>query len=169
MIKWKGMEATIGIVNRDTDVEITIGTAERFMSATTSSLAQMRKEEILYLLNSVGRRERASLRKNELISRCIEQQHCVRRGEVSFPAQNFAPENEMTRYNNKAVKLKRELLKASLESWEMKPLVATAGMKEGTLNEIQVLRALPKFSKQTKHQISLQISLYIIVRGTRTQ
>ena len=51
----------------------------------------------------------------------------------------------MTRYNNKAVKLKKELLKASLESWAMKPLVATAGMKEGILNEIQVLKALPQF------------------------
>ena len=44
MIKWKGMAATIGIANRDTDFEVTIGTAERFMSATTSSPAQMRKE-----------------------------------------------------------------------------------------------------------------------------
>lgn len=36
---------------------------------------------------------------------------------------------------------------ASLAAWVMKPLVATAGMKEGTRNESKIFEAMPKFLK----------------------
>ena len=49
-----------------------------------------------------------------------------------------------------ATKIKRNLYFASLDSWEMKPLEATSGMKEGTVNEVEVLKALPAFFRKNK-------------------
>lgn len=40
----------------------------------------------------------------------------------------------------------RQMYLASLRSWVMKPLISTPGMKEGPMNEEQVLRGLPSFS-----------------------
>ena len=49
------------------------------------------------------------------------------------------------RMEREAKAVKQELLKASLSSWVMKPLVATAGMKEGSINKAEFLKALLSF------------------------
>lgn len=42
------------------------------------------------------------------------------------------------------------LREASLHAWVMKPLVATAGMREGSRNEVEILKALPHFFESSK-------------------
>ena len=65
-----------------------------------------------------------------------------------MPAVHGSSPNQEDVDRGNASILRTNLYKASLDSWAMKPLVSTAGMKEGTVNEIQVLRAIPAFLEE---------------------
>ena len=44
----------------------------------------------------------------------------------------------------------RHFREASLTAWVMKPLVPTVGMKEGSRNEVELIRSLPRFFEDHK-------------------
>ena len=116
-----------------------------FNSATVSSLNGMRKEELLSLLSAVDHRQSVAQGKQQLIQNITELQARIANGSVQLdeilPEQASATKSQQ----RDTEALEKELYNASLTAWFMKPLATTAGMREGSVNELQVLKALPKF------------------------
>ena len=117
---------------------------------TSASLTALRKEDLLRMLINLGYRQSSSLRKQQLIEKLLELQGNVRCGRTFIiPLDPHAvPENERRVLDSKI--MKTEMLKASLDTWFMKPFSSTPGMKEGSLNERQVLTHLSNFFKRTQ-------------------
>ena len=158
--RWKTIISTVGITEREAPPDVTVSSVDRFMGTTRESLGHMRKDEILSLLAGMNKSERASKRKNELIERVLDIQLQVDNGETVLTPPTRESVSEDGREENAIDEVLRALYKASLSAWAMKPLIATAGMKEGTINEVEVLRAIPKFMKD--HKVENTESLFSI-------
>ena len=113
--------------------------------STSASLTVLRKEDLLSMLTNLGYRQSSSLRKQQLVENFLELQGNERCGRISITPLDpeTVPENERRELDSKI--MKTEMLKASLDTWFMKPLSSTPGMKEGSFNERQVLTHLPAF------------------------
>lgn len=139
------MDVIVGVVGMqalDASIE-DAAVAENFMASTRQSLNRIRKDDILSLLLAIGKRKRASLRKGELVEKVLKTQEEVREGIHWIDLQTLLEVYEEARMRREVEHIKMAFYKALLDSCVMKPLVATAGTKEGNLNEIQVLKAIP--------------------------
>ena len=146
--RWETVINTVGITEREASTNVTASSVDGFMRTTTESLSHMRKDEILSLLAAVGKRERASKRKQELIERIMQVQLLVSNGELVLCPPISETLSDEIREQNASGEVLCALYKASLSAWAMKPLIATASMKEGTLYEVEVLRSIPRFFQE---------------------
>ena len=80
--RWGTVISTVGITEREASTNVKASAVDSFMRPTTESLSHMRKDEFLSLLAAVGKRERASKRKQELIERFMQIQLLVSNGQL---------------------------------------------------------------------------------------
>ena len=141
--KWSTTCERLNISMRSVGLDVEQGAVTSFMEASEDELSDMRKDDLLSMLAKIGRRLPSSLRKQQLVNKIISIQQAVLAGTDNLQEPKVLHEEGWMARDAKAVK--QELLRASLSSWVMKPLVVTAGMKEGSINETEVLKVLPFF------------------------
>ena len=98
------------------------------MEASKDELSDMRKDDLLSILDKIVQKQPSSLRKQQLVTNIISIQQAVLFGTDALLEPEVLDEEGRIARDTKAVK--KELLNASLSSWVMKLLGATAGMKE---------------------------------------
>lgn len=123
-----------------------IESATQLMSSIAESLSALRKEDLLSLLASVGLCQSVALRKQQVISKILELQAGVLDGTLDLRMQQADNVSEEYRAAERKKRLKYRLYSTSLSVWFIKPLPSTAGMREGSVNEHQILRSLPFFT-----------------------
>ena len=144
--KWEAVFTTLNMQCRTSPSQnTTAASVTQLINGTTESLSALRKEDLLSLIASVGHRQSAALRKQQLVSKILEIQEEVRDGTLDIGTERVDTVSDEERDAERKKKLTNRLYSASLSAWFMKPLVSTAGMKEGSVNEHQVLQSLPFF------------------------
>ena len=125
------------------------------LSMSDSQISSLRNAEIVRLLAKFSRRPPRQTRKAVLVGLLQDLRNDLSAGTVQIPTEALTQEQRRAVW---AKNLLTKMRKVSLQSWVMKPLVATSGMREGTLNEIEVLKAMPKFISNvtTAFQVDLQ-------------
>ena len=118
------------------------------LALTEINLNQKWKDDISKILSDAGRGQPASTRKSRLVQIALQLRESVREGEITIEESQPLSATEL-------LSLKKDtymdsLRRASIDAWVMKPLVATSGMKEGSLNETSVLRTIPGFVSNHK-------------------
>lgn len=116
------------------------------MSVTAESLRGLRrKEDVARILSDVGRHVSGALTRAGTERAVLELKKSVQNGSIQLQIEELLPEAE--RNARDVSNFLTAMRRASLKTWIMKPLVKTAGMTDGSLNEIEVLRVLPRFFK----------------------
>ena len=90
------------------------------------------------LLSDAGRLQPASIRKSQLVEIAWELRAGVINGSVLIETQQPLSDQEI--FPLRKERYLHVLRKESIDAWVMKPLVATTGMKEGSLNEEYVVK-----------------------------
>ena len=128
-------------------LDVEQGAVTSFMEASEDGLSDMRKDDLLSTLAKIGRRQTSSLRKQQLVIKIISIQQAVLAGTDTLQEPEVSDEEGCMARDSKS--MEQEQLRASLSSWVLNPLVATSGMKEGSINETEFLKALPSFVVST--------------------
>ncbi|PXF43848.1 hypothetical protein BWQ96_06394 [Gracilariopsis chorda] len=113
------------------------------VSAETNSLNAKTKAKLVAAMSRIGHPVSSTLRKAQIVEKILVFRQQVQTGElllVENEVEELSAEEEVIAAKKKLLEV---LYKRSLDSWVMKPLVSTVGMKEGLFNEKQVLRELP--------------------------
>lgn len=116
-------------MKRTASATVEQGAVTSFLQANDGEHSDTRKEDLLNMLARIGRRQPSSLRKQQIIDKIVFIMQAVREGMDTLEEPEFLDDGGRKDRDQKAVR--KELIKTSLSSWVMKPLVATAGMKEG--------------------------------------
>ncbi|PXF45451.1 hypothetical protein BWQ96_04749 [Gracilariopsis chorda] len=115
------------------------------VSAETNTPNEKTKTELVAGMSRIGHPISSTQRKGEIVEKILLFLKQVQTGEVVLvenEAEELTAEEQVIAAKKKLLEV---LYKRSLNSWVMKPLVSTVGMKEGSLNEKQVLIELSTF------------------------
>ena len=139
------------------------GGSETYMSLATRiqqlseiQMHELCKDDLIKLMEGIGPRPSASLRKAQLVQKLLEAQEKIQNGELEIPEPPQLSEEQLQ--ESKTKRIPHSLRLAAIQSWVMKPLVATSGMKEGSINEAEVLNALPTFFKERNSTYAWRIN-----------
>lgn len=141
---------TIGLEKSQTSLPIISNERKQYvMSLTRQVIAGMLKEDVTNLLREINvpipARARVAQLKELLRD---EQTRFLQENDVLNENNNDQRETTAENHSKSVSKAVRTQLRAtSLSSWVMRPLTSTVGMKEGSANEIHILRAIPVFLK----------------------
>jgi B-box zinc finger len=125
----------------DENRHLTVPTLETLSALDEDSVKALRISELKEILAALG--ERPSGNKAALQENIMKAKERLLSGNHSVPA---TPARDIQEIPERASSsLVTALLKVSVESWTMKPLICTSGMKEGSKNEKTVLRNLASF------------------------
>lgn len=117
---------------------------EQLMRATTSSLSTLRNEDLLGMLADVGQKQSSALKRQALIEELLQLKKHVRDGRVTMDACKEVEEVPQS-IERQTDEFRKLMYSASLNAWVMKPLIITPDMREGSIKEDQILKALPQF------------------------
>lgn len=117
-----------------------------FMGVTLASLFKLGKKDLLSWLPNLGHRQSAALSEQQLDDKILEIQKKVQDDDIQIHAQTAEEDSYISIAQKASKKLFHGVLDASLSSWLMKPLTATAGMKEWLFNEHNIIRSFQEFS-----------------------
>lgn len=114
-----------------------------FLSATPEEVRAATKSRLLDIMCAVGHPIASILRKAQMVGKFLQLHQHVTNGLEEVAVQRSSERSEEEKDALRKKKLLNALYGVSLDSWVMKPLVGMAGMNEGTVNEEQLLEALP--------------------------
>ena len=123
--------------------------ADRLTDMSPSRISSSTKSDLQSILSVFERSLDTRVSKSELVSAVNQLKADIACNSVGLDADSSAGENEEEGGEQAAKTVSNAFREASLDAWVMKPLVATAGMKEGTRNEQNIVEALPKFFKDS--------------------
>ena len=124
--------------------------AQRITRYSRSRIQSFNRSDLHQMLGVFGRGMVRSPAKAVLVTVLLQLQTDIIAGTVDLNETEEEPAPMEARATESVSTLLLCLHEASVHSWVMKPLVSTAGMKEGSRNEIEVLRAIPKFLMENK-------------------
>ena len=112
---------------------------------SASKINSLNMTELQRLLGDFERQPDARAPKAQLVAALLQTQSDIRNGTINLEGttDELRPEAELlVEAENVVCEALRE---ASVGAWVMKPLVTTMGMREGSRNEIEILKALREF------------------------
>ena len=120
--------------------------AECISSSSASRISATTKPDLLNFLTVFGRVVDSRANKPEVLAAVMQLKADILSRSVCTDGGNEADDTTDDEMAERAAKRICNLFReASLTAWVMKPLVPTAGMKEGTRNELEIIRAIPNF------------------------
>ena len=139
--RWKSVSdgLRINIYNKPTPSELEKDT---LIGMEVSTIRALRIVDLVKYLRVFEVQYPSGTRKQQLVELVCTLRSNLISGRLSV-IEHTQSEEEMAKHYS--ANLLTNLRKASLSGWVMRPLVKTDGMKEGTLNEVEVLKRLPEF------------------------
>ena len=119
--------------------------AERIARYSRSRVNAFTRNDLQKVLQVFGKGVASSPAKAVLLTALFQLQADLHAGTVDLEAAENVQISVESQLKDSATLLLHTLREASLHAWVMKPLVSTAGMKEGSRNEVEVLRRIPGF------------------------
>ena len=123
-------------------------TVQQIKQLTDADVEGMTKSAICSILASVSQRVQLRSSKPILMEQLRSYRDDLNAGRIDAPSSNS--EESVVESRTLFANFLTEVRKTSLQTWVMKPLTATRGMKEGSENEKYVLQALPAFISQQR-------------------
>lgn len=113
---------------------------------SSSRINATTKPELQAMLALFGRGREQRAPKSQVVAavNLVKADICAGTIEVQRPSDDVMTTDEQ-RNSEAAKNVSHSLREASLNTWVMKPLLATAGMKKGSRNELEIIKALPYF------------------------
>lgn len=127
--------------------------AERITGYSQSRINAFTKSELQEMLRSFGRPIELRAPKAQLVTAMLQLKHDITEENVNLEEPDESTQSEETLLSEAKEDVHRGLLEASVSAWVMKPLVSTMGMREGSRNEIEVIKALPSFLRNNPERI----------------
>lgn len=108
------------------------------------------KNELQEVLGAFGRRYEMRVSKSQLVAAVLQLKQDIIDETVSWEEIEEGVQSEENLLSEAKAAVQNSLLQAFILAWVMKPLVPTMGMREGSRNEVEVIKALPAFFKNQK-------------------
>ena len=144
--RWVSLSEVLGtLIQRNKKVDNVDVAVSTIRASSQMSLLSMRKEQLQSLLSAVGHRMGSAVRKQQLVDKILQLKSDEIAGRIVIQPASATGLSEEQLSVRRIDCLKQILYETSLSSWVMKPLFCSAGMREGSMNEIQVLKALQNF------------------------
>ncbi|CDF34053.1 unnamed protein product [Chondrus crispus] len=124
--------------------------ALRLERYSRSRINLFNRNDLQQMLGGFARGLSGAPSKTVLVNAVLQLQADIGAGTVELDDDGADSVSLSASLTERASKLLQKLREASLHAWVMKPLVSTAGMKEGSRNEIEVLKAIPSFLSKTR-------------------
>ena len=116
--------------------------AEQIVNYSPSRIGSFNKTGLQRMLGVFGRQLDTRATKAQMVSVVLQLQTDIRDETVDLERGQLEVRSEAELQLESESGVCEALREASLGAWVMKPLVSTIGMKEGTRNEIEILKAL---------------------------
>ena len=129
------------------------------------------------MLTLFGRELSGAPSETMLVNAVLQLQPAIKEGTIQLDELSEDAVPEEAALNGRAIKLllklsliltqewsEASLREGSLHAWVMKPLVSAASMKEGSRNEIEVLKAIPVFMRNAKGAFARQRGVFDAVQ-----
>ena len=145
--KWEQVLTTLGMeMSRQPRPSSSESVGQRLLNSSASRISAITKAELILFLSVFGRSVDVRVNKPVVVAAVMQLKADIQSGTISMEGgtePDIISGDDLTK--QAAGRICQAFREASLTAWVMKPLVPTVGTKEGSRNEVELVRALPSF------------------------